>query len=116
MPRDVFGIRSWAAFPVGARIDTWVEEGSIISPFYDPLLTKVIVKGPDRAATLEALGRALDATRLDSIETHLEFLRAACRSAAFREGRMTTRFLAGFTCPSLTVDVLQPGAQTTVQE
>jgi urea carboxylase len=105
-----------AVFPASARVDTWVEAGSEVSPFYDPLLAKVIVKGPDRAAALEALGRALDSTRLEGIETNLEFLRSVCRSDAFREGVMTTRYLAGYAYPSLTVDVLQPGAQTTVQD
>jgi urea carboxylase len=102
--------------PADARVDTWVERGSEVSPFYDPLVAKVIVTGRDRAEALSALSRALADTRLDGIETNLEFLRAVAASPDFTAGRMTTRLLGGFSYRSDTVDVLAPGAQTTVQD
>ncbi len=113
--RPSAGLLTEAAFPA-VRVDTWVEAGSAVSPYYDPLLAKVIVKGRDRAEALTALRRALDETRLHGIETNLEFLRAVAASPAFAEGSITTRHLSGFAYPSLTVDVLSPGAQTTVQD
>jgi urea carboxylase len=102
--------------PADARVDTWVERGSEVSPFYDPLVAKVIVTGRDRAEALSALSRALADTRLYGIETNLEFLRAVAASPDFTAGRMTTRLLGGFSYRSDTVDVLAPGAQTTVQD
>jgi urea carboxylase len=114
--RPSAGVLTEVRFPSDARVDTWVERGSEVSPFYDPLVAKVIVKGRDRAEALAALSRALSDTRLDGIETNLEFLRAVAASPDFTAGRMTTRLLTGFAYLSDTVDVLAPGAQTTVQD
>ncbi|MDB5050805.1 MAG: urea carboxylase [Fibrobacteres bacterium] len=114
--RPSAGVVTEAAFPSGTRVDTWIERGSEVSPFYDPLVAKVIVKGKDRAEALAALEKALAATRLDGIETNLEFLRAVAASPVFSQGRMTTRELAGFSYLSNTIDVLTPGAQTTIQD
>ncbi len=110
------GLLTEVAFPEDCRVDTWVERGSEVSPFYDPLLAKVIAKGKDRGDALANLRRALAETRLGGIETNLEFLRAVADSPEFAEGRMTTRTLSAFTYLSHTVDVLAPGAQTTVQD
>ncbi len=114
--RPSSGLLTEAAFPEDCRIDTWVERGSEVSPFYDPLLAKVIAKGKDRAEALDNLRRALADTRLAGIETNLEFLRAVAAAPEFTQGRMTTRTLSGFAYVSHTVDVLAPGAQTTVQD
>ena len=114
--RPSAGVLTEAVFPKDARVDTWVERGSEISSYYDPLLAKIIVKGRDRKEALAALEQALAATRLDGIETNLEFLRAVAASPDFAEGRMTTRRLAGFEYLSHTVDVLTPGAQTSIQD
>jgi len=114
--RPSSGLLTSVHFPPGVRADTWVENGSEVSPFYDPLLAKLIVHGSDRAEALAKLQNALDATRLDGIETNLEFLRALAREPIFTEGRITTRFLSGFQYASHSIDVLQPGAQTTIQD
>ncbi len=114
--RPSSGLLTEVEFPPDTRVDTWVERGSEISPFYDPLLAKIIARGENRAEALANLRRALAETRLGGIETNLEFLRAVAASPLFAEGRMTTRALAGFAYASDTLDVLTPGAQTTVQD
>ncbi|HKP94360.1 MAG TPA: urea carboxylase [Fibrobacteria bacterium] len=114
--RPSAGTLTEVSFPPGTRVDTWVEPGSEVSPFYDPLVAKIIVKGRDRAEALAALEKALADTRLYGIETNLEFLRAVAASPEFAQGRMTTRKLQGFSYASDTVDVLAPGAQTAVQD
>jgi urea carboxylase len=114
--RPSAGLLTEAVFSPGTRVDTWVERGAEVSPFYDPLIAKVIVKGKDRTEALAALSKALAGTRLDGIETNLEFLRAVAASPVFVKGDTTTRWLSGFTYRSDTVDVLVPGAQTTVQD
>ncbi|MEO7427320.1 MAG: urea carboxylase, partial [Fibrobacteria bacterium] len=114
--RPSAGILTEAAYPSDARVDTWVEAGSEVSPFYDPLIAKIIVKGKDRNGALAALGKALAETRLYGIETNLEFLRAVAAAPAFAQGRMTTRELGGFGYVSDSVDVLAPGAQTALQD
>jgi urea carboxylase len=44
-------------FPAGVRVDTWVETGSEVPPYYDPLLAKLIVRAPTRDAVVEAAAR-----------------------------------------------------------
>ena len=97
--RPSAGLLTEAVFPAETRVDTWVERGSEVSPFYDPLLAKVIVKGKDRAEALAALSQALAGTRLDGIETNLEFLRAVAASPVFAQGDMTTRWLVRIRVP-----------------
>ena len=47
------GLLTEVAFPESVRVDGWVEVGSEVSPFYDPLLAKLIVHGADREQALE---------------------------------------------------------------
>jgi urea carboxylase len=102
--------------PAEARIETWVERGVEVSPFYDPMLAKIIVHAPDREAAMVRLCAALDETALDGVETNLDYLKQILRSSAFRDGRHTTSFLNGFHYRANTIDVLSPGVQTTVQD
>jgi urea carboxylase len=103
--------------PDDARCDGWMTVGTEVTPFYDPLLTKIIVHGADRADAIGKMQSALEATRLSGIETNLEYLRQVLRDPLFTEGRITTRALATtFTYRPSTIDVLAPGVQTTVQD
>ncbi|MEO7414262.1 MAG: urea carboxylase [Opitutaceae bacterium] len=103
-------------FATSARIETWVERGTEISAFYDPLLAKIIVKGRDRAEALQRLEVALAATRLHGLETNLDYLRQIVASAGFRTGGITTKFLHTLPYDASTIDVLEGGTQTTVQD
>jgi len=82
-------------FPVvdGIRIDTGVEAGSEVSPFYDPMIAKVIAHGETREAALDGLGRTLARTMAMGPRTNLGVLTALCRSAEFREGTFDTDFI-----------------------
>ncbi|MGD9511899.1 MAG: acetyl/propionyl/methylcrotonyl-CoA carboxylase subunit alpha, partial [Geminicoccaceae bacterium] len=77
----------------GVRVDTGVEEGDQVTPFYDPMIAKIIAYGADRAAALERLAAALDVTQVEGVTTNLGFLRAACASPVFREMRLDTGWL-----------------------
>jgi urea carboxylase len=110
------GELSAVAFPEDARIETWVEAGTFVSPFYDPMLAKVIVHGPTREAAVQRLRRALAATSLAGIVTNLEYLRAVTAAPFFAEGNLTTRTLADFPYLPATVRVTAPGTFTTVQD
>jgi len=110
------GVLTEVTFPGSARIETWIDRGAEVSPFYDPLLAKIIVKGPDRRAALAALGEALAGTQIHGLETNLEYLRQVIASPEFQSGRMTTRTLAGLAYNACTIDVLAGGTQTTVQD
>lgn len=85
----------WRA-PVGEgiRVDHGLAPGLEISPFYDPMLAKVIACGPDRETARRRLLRALGDTQLMGVETNLEFLMSALRREAFIAGDATTAFIA----------------------
>jgi 3-methylcrotonyl-CoA carboxylase alpha subunit len=74
----------------GIRIDSGVEEGQEVSPYYDPMLAKVIAHAPTREAALDRLGAALRATVLAGPRTNLAFLAALVASPAMREGKVDT--------------------------
>jgi urea carboxylase len=102
--------------PSVARIEAWVERGVEVSPFYDPMLAKIIAHAADREQAIAKLLVALDETALQGIETNLDYLEQILRSAAFCSGRHTTSFLNGFHYIAHTIDILSPGVQTTVQD
>ncbi|HTJ94322.1 MAG TPA: urea carboxylase [Pararobbsia sp.] len=110
------GVLTDVRFPPHARVDTWVDAGTDVPAFYDPLLAKIIVKGSDRAAALAAMQRALDDTHLYGIETNLDYLRTIVGSTVFTAGTQTTAYLASLHFAPHTIDVLDGGVQTTVQD
>jgi len=78
------------AFPPQARVDTGVEPGAEISPWYDPMIAKLIVHGEDRAAALSHLSNALRDTHIVGVTTNVEFLRRICESKAFANAELDT--------------------------
>src|SRR5262249_4123154 len=99
-----------------ARVETWVEAGTEITPYYDPMLAKIIVRGSDRDDALAKLEAALSACRIDGVETNRDYLAQVLASAGFRAGAVHTRFLDDFPYLSAAVEVVEPGTQTTVQD
>lgn len=110
------GVLTEAVFPAETRVETWVERGTEVPPHYDPMLAKLIVHGADRSEALDRLRGALAATRLAGIETNLAYLRQVVADPVFIEGRQTTRYLNAFHYRPATVDVVEPGVQTSVQD
>jgi 3-methylcrotonyl-CoA carboxylase alpha subunit len=78
------------SFPEGCRADSGVRAGDVISPWYDPMISKVIVHGPTRAVALARLDRALAQTRVAGTVTNLAFLGALTRHAGFASGDVDT--------------------------
>jgi urea carboxylase len=110
------GLLTRARFPQDARIETWVEDGTTVTPHYDPLIAKIIVRGADRAAALANLELALGATEVAGIETNLAYLRQLVASPLIAAGGMTTRGLDAFLYLPHSIDVVTPGTQTTIQD
>jgi len=102
--------------PDDARVDGWVETGSEVSPFYDPMLAKIIVRADDRTDALAKLRDVLARTAVHGIETNLDYLRAIAASDVLASGRVSTRALGSFAYVPPTVDVLAPGAQSSLQD
>jgi acetyl-CoA carboxylase, biotin carboxylase subunit len=77
----------------GIRLDTHVEEGSVISPYYDSLIGKLIVWDEDRGSTIERSLRALGELELRGVATTREAALEILASDAFRSGEYSTSFL-----------------------
>jgi 3-methylcrotonyl-CoA carboxylase alpha subunit len=91
------------AFPPGVRIDTGVRPGDTISPWYDPMIAKVIVHGPTRATALAGLRAALAGAQVEGCTTNVAFLHALTSHPGFAAGQVDTgligRDLAALTAP-----------------
>ena len=114
--RPSSGVLTEVAFPGDARVESWVGAGTTVSAHYDPLLAKLIVRGPDRPAAVQALRQALAATRLAGLETNLGWLREVAASPGFAAGRVSTRTLETIDYRPSTISVLSGGPATTVQD
>ncbi len=76
------------------RVDAGVRQGDEITPWYDPMIAKLIAHAPDRAAALTLLGQTLDATRIAGSTTNLAFLAALTRHPDVRSGQVDTGLIA----------------------
>jgi urea carboxylase len=114
--RPSAGLLTEVRFPDGIRVDGWIETGTEVTAHYDPMLAKLIAWGDSREQAIERLAAALAATRVGGIETNLAFLRAVLGADAFRTGRVATSLLKAFAFRPAAVEVLAPGAQTSVQD
>ena len=76
------------------RIDSGIRQGDEISPWYDPMIAKLIVHGPDRTAALHLLSTTLQHCRIAGSTTNLEFLAALSRHGGFRAGDLDTGLIA----------------------
>ncbi|MEO1136394.1 MAG: acetyl-CoA carboxylase biotin carboxylase subunit, partial [Pseudomonadota bacterium] len=76
-----------------ARIDSGVEEGQAITPFYDPMIAKIITHGATRTEALGAMRAALSETRVAGLETNAAFLHALAAEPDFITGDVSTRFI-----------------------
>jgi len=110
------GVLTEVKFSSIARNDTWVETGSEVSPFYDPLIAKVLVHASDRDSAVAKMRIALDKTRLSGIETNLEYIRQVLSDNVFPAGKQITRYLNSFEYKPHTIDVQDGGVMTTIQD
>ena len=76
------------------RVDTGIEEGSEVSMFYDPMIAKLVTHGDDRQQAIERMNDALDAYLIRGVSHNVSFLNALIAHPRFREGRLTTDFIA----------------------
>ena len=110
------GVLTEVVFPPDARVDTWVERGSEVPPYYDPMLAKIIVRGDDRDTASARMNHALERTALYGIESNLAYLRQVLIDGVFVRGEHYTRYLDRFEFRPLSIDVLAPGTQSMVQD
>ncbi|HBF32765.1 urea carboxylase [Rhizobium sp.] len=114
--RPSAGLLTEVIFPEGVRVDGWIETGTEVTPYYDPMLAKVIVSADNRESAIKALSEALDGTSLWGIETNLDYLKAIATSDLLIEGDVATTALKDFHFTPDAVEVVAPGAQSSLQE
>ncbi len=105
----------WPEQPT-CRIDSWVESGTNVAPFYDPMIAKVIVKAEERDSAIANLSAVLANTSLYGIETNLAYLQTLLQLPIFCSGEMFTRYLNDHNYSAATLDVISGGTMTTVQD
>ncbi|WP_346400839.1 5-oxoprolinase/urea amidolyase family protein [Pseudomonas syringae] len=114
------GLLTAADFPPAdgrsLRIDTWVEAGCEIPPYFDPMIAKLISWAPTREDASAGLIDALNETRLYGVETNRDYLRQIIADAPFASGQPWTRCLEDLVYHADTFEVLSGGTQTSVQD
>ena len=111
------GLLSHVAFPSEmARVETWVSSGSLVTPYYDPMIAKIIVTGADRADAVKKLQTTLNATEIYGTETNLSYLREITKTDDFVSGSITTGYLGNYHFHRNALEIVESGPQMTVQD
>lgn len=110
------GVLTAVSFPEDVRVDAWVNTGTEVSAYYDPMVAKLIVHADTRDAALVKLQQVLAATQLHGIATNLDYLRQIVATESFTTGKVWTRFLDSFTPSANMIEVLQPGTFSSIQD
>lgn len=114
--RPSAGVLTHVAMPNDIRVDTWIRTGSEVPSHYDPMLGKIIAHAATRSAALGQLRAALFVTQVHGIETNLEYLRTIVSDSVFVEGEQYTRYLSTLVFAPPTVQVVQPGTHSIIQD
>jgi acetyl-CoA carboxylase, biotin carboxylase subunit len=80
----------------GVRIDTHLYDGWVVSPFYDPLLAKVIVTANTRKEAVNKLHSYLSTVQIEGVKTNLPFLIDILSTNSFQEGDYATNFISEY--------------------
>lgn len=99
-----------------ARVDTWVTSGTNISPYYDPMIAKVLVWAESHDEVTDKMIRALTESKVQGCPTNIQYLADIVRDERFRKGDTTTAFLNDFAWKPSTLDIVSAGAYTTIQD
>ncbi len=110
------GLVTELVVPDDVRFDGWADTGTDVTPFYDPLIGKLLVHRPTRDEAVDALTTALRHTVVGGIATNRSHLEAIASSPAFVSGHVTTRFLDTFETSASEVKIIDGGLFTTVQD
>jgi 3-methylcrotonyl-CoA carboxylase alpha subunit len=77
----------------GIRIDSGFRQGDVITPYYDPMIAKLIVHAIDRPSAIDKMAAALNETTIEGIAANVAFLGRVVKHPAFRHGETTTDFV-----------------------
>ncbi len=102
------GTLAHLGFPGGCRADSGVRTGDAISPFYDPMIAKIITHGPTRDVALARMRAALAGTQVAGTVTNLGFLSALCAHQSFGAGDVDTGLIGRDLDALVAVPAAQP--------
>ncbi|KAJ6506862.1 allophanate hydrolase subunit 2-domain-containing protein [Mycena sanguinolenta] len=98
------------------RVDTWISTGTEITPFFDPLLAKVVVSGENRSHAISRMQAILQEAQIQGPTNNIEYLRAILADETFQRGHATTTFLNTFNYIPRAMAVLSAAVDLTVQD
>ncbi|EGV63815.1 hypothetical protein CANTEDRAFT_121521 [Yamadazyma tenuis ATCC 10573] len=99
------------------RIDHWVSTGSKISPYFDPLIAKIMVWGPDRQKATKGMIEVLENTKIYGPTNNIDYLTEILKSEAYQSGNTLTSFLnTTFKFEPSLIEFVKSGAYTTIQD
>jgi urea carboxylase len=114
--RPSSGLLTQVQLPTSIRVNSWIRTGTEVSSFYDPMLAKLISYAPTRELAIQQLQTALAQTQVYGIETNLPYLQEVLADDVFARGEHFTRYLSSKEFHSATVEVLQGGTQSCIQD
>ncbi|KAJ7208843.1 allophanate hydrolase subunit 2-domain-containing protein [Mycena pura] len=98
------------------RVDTWISTGTTVTPFFDPLLAKIVVSAPTRGDVISRQRAVLEETHIHGPTNNLEYLKAILEDEVFRGGDATTAFLGTFEYRPCAMTILTAPVEMTVQD
>lgn len=110
------GLITKVKFPSDIRVDTWIEDGCVVSPFYDPLLAKLIVVSNTREENILKLQNVLEKSKIYGIESNLSYLEEISKQEFFKDSTFYTKVLDSLEYAPYKVDILKSGTMTTIQD
>ncbi|KAK7051710.1 urea carboxylase [Favolaschia claudopus] len=115
------GVLQYVDIPVAEdftwlRVDSWISTGTEITPFFDPLVAKIIVSGSDRIQTIRRMNDVLQRSQVQGPPNNLEYLVNILNNRTFLNGDATTRFLESFQYIPRAMTVVSAAVEMTVQD
>ncbi|XPV67743.1 MAG: urea carboxylase [Halarcobacter sp.] len=110
------GLITKVELPNDTRCDTWIEDGCEVSPFYDPLLVKIITVSNTREENVLKLQNALKKSRIYGIESNFSYLEEISKQEFFVDSTFYTKVLDSFEYKPYKVDIIKSGTMTTIQD
>ncbi|GME86996.1 biotin carboxylase activity protein [[Candida] boidinii] len=96
------------------RVDHWISTGGKVSPYFDPLLAKIMVWSPTR--TSENIIKVLKETKIQGVVNNIEYCTEILNSSNFKNGNTLTNFLSSFEFRPHLLEFEEAGAYTTIQD
>lgn len=107
---------SWGDVGERGRVETWVKSGTTVTPYYDPMIAKLIVWAPTRAECIDKAIKMLDETRVVGPPNNIDYCRQILDTKDFSDSTVTTTWCSRFAYHPPAIEVLTPGISTSVQD